>query len=38
MYTLKIVSDREALYQFASYVRGVQGVEGCICGGWRTFI
>ncbi|OUB10595.1 DUF3928 domain-containing protein [Bacillus thuringiensis serovar yunnanensis] len=27
MYTLKIVSDREALYQFASYVRVVQGVE-----------
>ncbi len=25
MYTLKIVSDREALYQFASYVRVVQG-------------
>ncbi|PFD45953.1 DUF3928 domain-containing protein [Bacillus cereus] len=27
MYTLKIVSDREALYQFASYVRVAQGVE-----------
>ncbi|MFX3624084.1 MAG: DUF3928 family protein [Ectobacillus sp.] len=27
MYTLKIVSDREAVYQFASYVRCVQGVE-----------
>ncbi|MEH7459936.1 DUF3928 domain-containing protein [Bacillus pseudomycoides] len=27
MYTLKIVSDREAVYQFASYVRVVQGVE-----------
>lgn len=27
MYTLKIVSDREAIYQFASYVQVVQGVE-----------
>ncbi|WP_242143599.1 MULTISPECIES: DUF3928 family protein [unclassified Bacillus cereus group] len=27
MYTLKIVSDREAVYQFASYVKVVQGVE-----------
>lgn len=27
MYTLKIVSDREAIYQFASYVRVIQGVE-----------
>ena len=27
MYTLKIVSDREALYQFASYVRVVQGED-----------
>ncbi|WP_242225409.1 DUF3928 family protein [Bacillus cereus group sp. BfR-BA-01380] len=27
MYTLKIVSDREAIYQFASYAQVVQGVE-----------
>ncbi|MDM5156217.1 DUF3928 family protein [Bacillus sp. DX1.1] len=27
MYTFKIVSDREAVYQFASYVRVVQGVK-----------
>jgi hypothetical protein len=27
MYTFKIVSDREAVYQFASYVQVVQGVE-----------
>ncbi|WP_020059366.1 DUF3928 family protein [Bacillus sp. 123MFChir2] len=27
MYTLKIVSDREAIYQFASYVQVIQGVE-----------
>ncbi|MGG3519315.1 DUF3928 family protein [Bacillus pseudomycoides] len=27
MYTLKIVSDREAVYQFASYVKVVQGVK-----------
>ncbi|MGF9962940.1 DUF3928 family protein [Bacillus rhizoplanae] len=27
MYTFKIVSDREAIYQFASYAQVVQGVE-----------
>ena len=38
MYTLKIVSDREALYQFASYVRVVQGVEDVYVEVGRTFI
>lgn len=27
MYTFKIVSEREAVYQFASYVKVVQGVK-----------
>jgi hypothetical protein len=27
MYSIKVVSDREAVYQFASYVRSVQGVK-----------